>query len=92
MSGETKPPAVTRGELYPILGSVYLLNACALLGLVRSSDQDTLLLIGHFLLFTAALGLSVTFSVLGIRERRRGTSAGTNPAGPGAAADPAGGK
>ena len=87
MTEGTKPPAVTRRELYPILGSVYLLIAFALLGLVRSSEQHTLLLIGHFILFFVALAMSVTFSVLGIRERRRGTSARRNPAEPDAAAD-----
>ena len=75
MTEEKKPLAVTRGELYPILGSVYLLIAFALLGLVRSSGENSLLLIGQSLLFVVALALSVTYSILGIRERRRGTSA-----------------
>jgi hypothetical protein len=87
MTEDTKPSAVTRGELYPILGSVYLLIALALLGLVRSSEQHTPLLIGHSLLFVAALALSVTYSILGIRERRRGTRARSNPAEPVAAAN-----
>jgi hypothetical protein len=80
MTDDTKPPAVTRGELYPILGSVYLLIAFALLGSVRSGEQHTLLLIGHSLLFVVALALSVTYSILGTRERRGGTRARSNPA------------
>ena len=87
MTEDTKPSAVTRGELYPILGSVYLLIALALLGLVRSSEQHTPLLIGHSLLFVAALALSVTYSILGIRELRRATSASSNPAETSAATD-----
>lgn len=71
MSDEKNPTAVTRGELYPILGSVYLLIALALLGLVRLDDQNTLLVIGHFLIFVVALVSSVTFSILGLRERKR---------------------
>jgi hypothetical protein len=89
MTEDTKPPAVTRGELYPILGSVYLLIAFALLGLVRSSEQHTLLLIGQSLLLVVALALSITYSLLGIRERRRGRSARSYAAGPSSAPDPA---
>jgi hypothetical protein len=87
MTEDTKPPAVTRGELYSILGSVYLLIAYALLGMVRLSEQRTMILIGQSLLFVAALALSVTYSNLGIRERRRGTRARSNPAEPAAAAN-----
>jgi hypothetical protein len=87
MTEDTKPSVVTRGELYPILGSVYLLIAFALLGLVRSSEQRTMLLIGQYLLFVAALALSVTYSILGIRERRRETRARSNAAEPAAAAN-----
>jgi hypothetical protein len=73
MSDEPRSPFITRAELYPILGSVYLLIALALLGLVRQSGESVLLLIGHYLLFGVALGMSITFNVLAIRERRRGT-------------------
>src|SRR5262249_22110359 len=82
MTEDTKSPAVTRGELYPILGSVNLLIALAWLGLVRSSEQNTLLLIGHFMLFAVAVVLSITYSVFGIRGRLRRMSARSNPAEP----------
>ena len=77
MTEGTTPRAVTRGELYPILGSVYLLIAFALLGWVRSGELSTLILIGHALLFVVALGMSVTFSFMGIRERRRAQGTAT---------------
>ena len=70
MSDEKKSTAVTRAELYPILGSVYLLIAVALLGLVPLNDQSILHVIGYVLMFGVAIASSVTFSILGIRERR----------------------
>jgi hypothetical protein len=70
MSDEKKPKYVTRAELYPILGSVYLLIAAALLGLVQLDDQYILRLIGYFLMFGGAIASSFTFTILGIRERR----------------------
>jgi hypothetical protein len=75
MANETEPAFVTRRELYPILGIVYLLIASALLGLIPLRDQHILLVIGYFLLFVTAMGLSVFFTILGIRERRRATAA-----------------
>jgi hypothetical protein len=69
MSDEKKPTSVTRAELYPILASVYLLIAAALLGIVRS-DDDILRMIGYFLMFGVAIASSFTFSILGVRERR----------------------
>ena len=87
MIENTKPPVVTRGELYPILGSVYLLIAFALLGSARSAEQSTLILIGHALLFMVAVGMSITFTVWGLRERQRGRSARRNPDEPSAAAN-----
>jgi hypothetical protein len=70
MSDEKKPTSVTRAELYPVLGSVYLLIAIALLGLVRTDDQSILRVIGYFLMFGVAIASSFTFSILGMRERR----------------------
>jgi hypothetical protein len=72
MPDDKQPTAVTRGELYPILGGIYLLIAFAFAGLLRSDDQDVLLVIVHLLMFGVALASSVTFTILGIRERNRG--------------------
>jgi hypothetical protein len=73
MTDEKKPTFVTRAELYPILGIVYLLIAFALVGLLRSDDDNILLIIAHLGLFGVALASSVTFGILSIRERRRRT-------------------
>jgi hypothetical protein len=70
MTDEKKPEWVTRGELYPILGILFLLVAFALLGAVRD-EQNVLRMIGTFLLFGVAIVSSVAFSILGIRERMR---------------------
>ena len=70
MADEKKSEWVTRGELYPILGIVFLLIAFALLGVVRD-EQNVLRMIGTFLLFGVAIASSVAFSILGIRERAR---------------------
>jgi hypothetical protein len=87
MTDEKKPAFVTRGELYPILGSVYLLIALAFLGLIRTDDQNTLRMIGDFILFGAAVFSSFAFSILGIRERRRQARERSDRAEPGAPAD-----
>jgi hypothetical protein len=84
MADETRPGYVTRAELYPTLGSLYLLIAIAFLALVRLEGESTLRVVGYFLFFAVALGMSVTFNILAIRDRRR-TRSGPGPAGPGAA-------
>jgi hypothetical protein len=84
MADETQSGLVTRAELYPILGSLYLLLALAFLALVRLEGESTLRLIGYFLFFGVALGMSLTFNILAIRDRRR-SRAGHDPAGSGAA-------
>src|SRR5262245_54529273 len=71
MTDATKPAYVTRGDLYTILGSVYLLIAFALLAPIRANEGEILLLVAHALLFLVAIGSSITFGILGIRERRR---------------------
>jgi len=71
MTDEPKPAYVTRGDLYTILGSVYMLIAFALLAPIRANEGQILLVIGHFLLFLVAIGSSITFGILGTRERRR---------------------
>jgi hypothetical protein len=71
MTDEKKPAAVTRGELYPILGMVHLLIACALLGAARH-DQSILMLVANYLFLAVALASSITFSILGMHERAKG--------------------
>ena len=91
MTDERRSPPVTRAELYPILGSVYLLIAVSLLGLVGREGDSTLRLVGYLLMFGVALGLSLTFNVLGIKERRSRTTGSRDAVEPGAAADRGGG-
>jgi amino acid transporter len=79
MTNDTKPTAVTKQELYPILGSVYLLIGFALLGVFRP-DENILLTIGHYLLFGVAVVSSVTFTVLGLREMTRAARKKNNDA------------
>jgi hypothetical protein len=79
MTEEKRSGYVTRGELYPILGVVFLLIAFAILGVVRD-DQNTLRMIGTYILFGAAVASSVAFSILGIRERRRQPRERNDPA------------
>jgi hypothetical protein len=80
MTDENKPAVVTRGELYPILGVVYLLIAFALLGGIQE-EQSVLRRIGTLVLFGVAMVSSFTFSVLGIRERQRQAREKNNPPG-----------
>ena len=70
MADEKKSEFVTRAELYPALGMAHTLIAFALLGHMRG-EENTLLLIGHMLLFVVAVVSSFAFSILGIRERNR---------------------
>jgi hypothetical protein len=86
MNEEKKPTPLTRGELFPILGGVYLLIAFPLLGVARH-DSSTLMLTADFILFGAAIGLSVVFSIWGLREKWRGRRKEHTLADPGAAAD-----
>jgi hypothetical protein len=87
MTDAKKPTPVTRAELYPLLGSVYLLIAFAFLGLVSSDDQNVVRVIGYLLFFGVALASSVTYSILGLLQRRRSTRESRDPAEPPAAAD-----
>ncbi len=70
MSEEKKPAYVTRAELYPILGSVYLLIALAIVGEARH-EETVLGLIGYNLLAGVAIAMSLTYSILGMRQRRQ---------------------
>jgi len=70
MSDGKTPAPVTRRELYPIIASIYLLIALALLGVIRDEGMN-LHAVGYFLLVMTALGMSLTFTFFGIRERRR---------------------
>jgi hypothetical protein len=72
MNEEKKPTPLTRENLYPILSSVYLLIAFALLGVARH-DNSILMLTGDYILFGLAIGLSITFSIRVLREKRRGS-------------------
>jgi hypothetical protein len=74
MSTAKKSESVTRRELYAILGSIYLLLACALLGVARH-DQSVLMLTADYIFFGVAISLSLTYSVWGmvkhVKERER---------------------
>jgi hypothetical protein len=80
MTDEKKPAVVTRGELYPILGIVYLLIAFAVLGGIHE-EQSVLRMIPTLILFGVAIVSSFTFSILGIRERQRQAREKNNPPG-----------
>jgi hypothetical protein len=79
MTDKKKPAPVTHGELYAICSSIYLLIAAALLGVIRD-DQNVLRVAGYFILFGVAVASSITFTILGIRERRRRTRGESDPA------------
>jgi hypothetical protein len=68
MADERQHAPLTRGRLYAILSSIYLLIAAALLGVIRD-DQNVLRRAGYFILFGVAVVSSITFTILGIRER-----------------------
>ena len=70
MPDAKKPASVTRGELYPIVASIYLLIAITLLA-VTGEASSILRTIGYFIMFGVAVSLSILFSVLAIRERGR---------------------
>jgi hypothetical protein len=70
MADEQKPAPVTRGQFYAIFSSIYLLIAAALMGVIRD-DQNVLRVAGYLILFGVAVISSITFTILGIRERRR---------------------
>ena len=75
MANETEPAFVTRRELYPVLSSVYLLIAFALLGLAPLRDHRMATVVGYVLLFAATMGLISAFKMLGsdsanVRRRR----------------------
>jgi hypothetical protein len=70
MPDEKKTAYLTRGGLYFILGNIYLLIAFVLLGLARL-DQNDRFVQADFIMLGVALGLSLTFSILGIREQIR---------------------
>jgi hypothetical protein len=82
MADEPKSAYVTRGDLYTILGNVYMLIALALLAAIRANEGQILLVIGHFLLFLVAIGSSITFGILGRRERRREKKLAARSTGP----------
>jgi hypothetical protein len=86
MNEEKKPSPLTRGELYPILGMVFLFIAIALSGVARH-DSHPLMLTGDYIAFGVAIALSVTFSIWGLREKMRGSRKEHTPAEQGAAAD-----
>ena len=70
--------------MYPILGSVYMLIAFALLMGGFRNEPNTLGLTGHVILFGMAAIMSLTYSVwgivLGVRERRRQARENDGPA------------
>jgi hypothetical protein len=79
MADEKQHAPLTRGRLYAIFSSIYLLIAAALLGVIRD-DQTNPRVAGYLILFGAAVASSITFSILGIRERGRRTRERSDPA------------
>jgi hypothetical protein len=80
---------MTRRELYPILGQIFLLISVALIGVARQ-DQNTMMLISDYIFFSVAIALCFTFNIWGInlmlREKRarkaegRGLTESADPA------------
>ena len=63
---ESKPTYATRRELYSIVAVIYIMIAFVVAATGRLDDRSILSVISYFLLFVAALGSSITFSILKI--------------------------
>jgi hypothetical protein len=71
-TGENAPAPVTRANLYPIFGSIYLLLAFCFLGQARHDmDQGGLYWIADWLFFAVAILWCTWFNISGYRERKR---------------------
>ena len=71
-TGEKAAAPVTRADLYPIFGSIYLLLAFCFWGLVRHDmEQGSSYWIPNSMFFALAIFWTFTYGILGIRERRR---------------------
>jgi hypothetical protein len=68
-ANEPKPQYVTRGEFYIALGFAFLFAAFALMPGGWRSDETTLSLIAHCMIFGAAIVMSILFSIIGAKTR-----------------------
>lgn len=70
MADEAKNTHVTRAEFYTMVGGIYSLIALALVGVLRH-EESVLAVIGYSLITLSALVMCFSFSIFGIRERRK---------------------